>query len=224
MPKFNEPIPADWLEAVPALASEECTCVLTAVAEARRRADIFPPEGLVFNALAHSPLKSVKAVIIGQDPYHGPGQAHGLSFSVPDGMPAPRSLQNIFKEIKADIYGEEPFDTSPDLTRWADQGVLLLNTCLTVESGKANSHRRWGWENITDKIIQAVSDSSDACVFLLWGNHARAKSGLIDASRHLVLEAAHPSPLSASRGFFGCRHFSRANNWLEEQKISGIIW
>lgn len=183
---------------------------------------IFPPAGKIFAALDACPYDRVKVVIIGQDPYHGPGQANGLAFSVAPGVSIPPSLQNIFKEV-ADDMGT-PMPANGDLTRWAAQGVLLLNSSLTVKAGKPASHAGMGWEVMTDAAIKALSDGRENLVFLLWGAHAGKKSGLIDSSKHLILKAPHPSPLSAHRGFFGCRHFSRTNAYLKLHNVDPIIW
>ena len=183
---------------------------------------IFPPAGKIFAALDACPFDRVKVVIIGQDPYHGPGQANGLAFSVAPGVAIPPSLQNIFKEVTEDMG--TPMPTNGDLTRWAEQGVLLLNSSLTVKAGKPASHAGMGWEVMTDAAIKALSDGRENLVFLLWGAHAGKKSGLIDPSKHLILKAPHPSPLSAHRGFFGCRHFSRANAYLQLHNVDPIKW
>ena len=182
---------------------------------------IFPPGSQIFRAFDLTPMDKVKVVILGQDPYHGQGQAHGLSFSVPEGVPAPPSLKNIFKEIESDMGVR--MSGYPNLERWASQGVLLLNAVLTVRSGEAASHSKIGWEQFTDAVIRCISDRCDGVVFMLWGNFARGKSGLIDHSRHCVLEAAHPSPL-ARGAFFGCRHFSKANSYLESKGKNAIDW
>ena len=182
---------------------------------------IFPPGSQIFRAFDLTPLEDVKVVILGQDPYHGPDQAHGLSFSVPGNMPAPPSLKNIFKEIETDLGVR--MSGYPDLAKWADQGVLLLNAILTVRCGEAASHSRIGWEEFTDAVIRCISDSCEGVVFMLWGNFAKGKSVLVDRSRHFVLEAAHPSPL-ARGAFFGCRHFSQANNYLAAQGKTPIDW
>ena len=183
---------------------------------------IFPPGGLIFHALDSTPLERVKVVIIGQDPYHGPGQAHGLCFSVPPGVPVPPSLQNIFKEIKRDLNIDPPNHGS--LQHWADQGVLLLNTSLTVEQGKAGSHAGAGWQQFTDRVIEVVSQQRPHVVFLLWGAHAQSKERLIDPTKHLILRSPHPSPLSAHRGFIGNGHFSRTNRFLEQHGLAPIDW
>lgn len=188
----------------------------------RDNESIFPPQQFLFNAFALCPFDSVKVVILGQDPYHGAGQAHGLCFSVHDDIPIPPSLKNIFKELQDDL-GISPH-SSGDLTHWAKQGVLLLNTTLTVNEGLPNSHKGLGWETFTDAVIQKISDEKEHLVFLLWGAHAQKKGALIDREKHLVLEAPHPSPLSAYGGFFGCRHFSKANEYLIAHKESTIVW
>ncbi len=183
---------------------------------------VFPPGKEIFNAFQHCPLNAVKVVILGQDPYHGPGQAHGLSFSVKPGVPFPPSLLNILKEIKADIGSDMPADG--DLTRWADQGVFLLNATLTVRANQAGSHQNQGWEQFTDEVIRVVSSERENVVFMLWGAYAQKKAELIDSKKHLILKAPHPSPLSAHRGFLGCRHFSRANEYLLENGLAPIKW
>ncbi len=183
----------------------------------------YPPGGLIFNAFNLCPFDDVKVVIIGQDPYHEPGQAHGLSFSVGEGVPFPPSLQNIFKEIQNDLG--TPMPLSGDLTRWAKQGVLLLNATLTVRAHQAGSHQRRGWETFTDAAIKALNAGRDNLVFILWGGYARSKKALIDPSRHLILESVHPSPLSANRGgWFGNHHFSRANAYLRQHGKEEIEW
>jgi uracil-DNA glycosylase len=195
----------------------------TTVREAYRRGEsIFPPPSLVFNAFTHCPFNQVKVVILGQDPYHGKGQAHGLSFSVPDGVRIPPSLQNIYKEIASDI--STPVQTDGDLTRWADQGVLLINATLTVRESEPASHQGLGWEEFTDTVIRTISEKRENVVFLLWGKYAQAKESLIDTERHLVLKAPHPSPFSAHTGFLGCKHFSKTNAYLEKHGFSTIRW
>lgn len=183
---------------------------------------IYPKGNEYFNAMNFTPFDKVKVVILGQDPYHGPGQAHGLCFSVKPEIPAPRSLVNIFKEIKNDL------NIMPAkhgcLTSWAEQGVLLLNSVLTVQQGIAASHQGKGWEIFTDSIIAQLNEQRSGLVFLLWGNYAKAKGAIINKHRQLVLESAHPSPLSASRGFFNCRHFSKTNNYLKQQGLEEIDW
>jgi uracil-DNA glycosylase len=183
---------------------------------------IFPPGNLIFNAFNHTPFGKVKVVLLGQDPYHGPGQAHGLCFSVPDGIPKPPSLVNIFKELKDDLG--IPFPAHGNLTSWADQGILLLNATLTVRENQAGSHQNKGWETFTDAAISRLSENKDSLIFVLWGNYALAKRSLIDSSKHFILTAAHPSPLSASKGFFGCRHFSQINNLMDTMGHQKIDW
>lgn len=183
----------------------------------------YPPGSLIFNAFNLCPFDRVKVVIIGQDPYHEPGQAQGLSFSVPEGVPFPPSLQNIFKEIQLDLG--KPMPPTGDLTRWAEQGVLLLNATLTVRTHQAASHQRHGWEQFTDAAIRALNIGRENLVFILWGGYARSKAQLIDRSRHLVLESVHPSPLSANRGgWFGNHHFSQCNAYLREHGEQEIDW
>ena len=182
---------------------------------------VFPPDRQIFRAFELTPVSQVKVVILGQDPYHGPGQAHGLSFSVPDGVPAPPSLKNIFKEIESDLG--VAMSGYPNLENWARQGVLLLNAVLTVRCAEAASHSKIGWQEFTDAVIRHISDNCKGVVFMLWGNFARTKSELIDHSRHYVLEAAHPSPL-ARGAFFGCRHFSKANTYLTSIGRTPIDW
>lgn len=182
----------------------------------------FPPGNLIFNAFNTTPYDKVKVVLLGQDPYHEPGQAHGLCFSVNDGIPFPPSLVNIFKEIQTDIGTLVP--SSGNLTRWAQQGVLLLNATLTVREHQAGSHQRRGWETFTDSVIRLLSDTRENLVFILWGGYAQSKSYLIDGRKHLVLSSAHPSPLSAYRGFFGNHHFSLTNQYLISKGIEPIKW
>lgn len=183
---------------------------------------IFPPGKLIFNAFEICPFDKVKVVILGQDPYHGPGQAHGLCFSVPDGVDFPPSLQNIFKEIETDLG--IPVPKSGNLERWARQGVFLLNATLTVRAHQAGSHQNKGWENFTDKVIHLLAEQRENLVFLLWGSYAQQKGKFIDTNRHLVLQSVHPSPLSAHRGFFGNHHFSKANNYLISVGKEPINW
>ncbi len=188
----------------------------------RRGKRIYPPGPRIFGALDTTPFESVKVVILGQDPYHGPGQAHGLSFSVPPGVAVPPSLSNIFAEIERDLGINRPDHGC--LIAWAERGVLLLNSVLTVEHGKAGSHQGKGWEGFTDACIDALNREREGLVFLLWGSYAQAKGKLIDARRHRVLKAPHPSPLSAHRGFIGCAHFSRANQALASRGLTPIDW
>lgn len=184
---------------------------------------IYPPGPLIFNAFNHTPFKKVSVVILGQDPYHNPGQAHGMSFSVPNGIKPPPSLVNIYKEIKSDIGIPMPAEYG-NLTRWAEQGVLLLNAILTVRANEPASHQKIGWMNFTDAVIQKISDERSGVVFLLWGKFAQDKQILIDETKHLLLKAAHPSPFSADKGFFGCRHFSKTNDYLVKQGKEPINW
>jgi uracil-DNA glycosylase len=188
----------------------------------RAGAVIYPPGNLIFNALDSTPFERVRVVILGQDPYHGPGQAHGLCFSVREGVELPPSLRNIYREI-ADDLGCQP-SANGNLQPWAEQGVLLLNAVLTVERGQAGAHQGKGWERFTDRVVKELNDHREGLVFLLGGSYAMKKGDVIDRNRHLVLTAPHPSPLSAHRGFFGCRHFSKANAWLEKLGEQPIRW
>ncbi len=190
--------------------------------EEKKKFRIFPPGSLIFNAFNHTPFDKVKVVIIGQDPYHGYGQAHGLCFSVPNGIPKPPSLVNIFKELENDLGISPP--SYGNLEKWANQGVLLLNATLTVRENQAGSHQRKGWETFTNEAIRQLSAQKEGVIFVLWGNFAIAKKELIDSTRHPVLTAAHPSPLSANNGFFGCRHFSKINEILRNQGSQEIDW
>lgn len=211
----------DWLEPLkPEFAKPYYAQLYKKVKEEYTTHQIFPPSDMIFHAFEVTPLEDVKVVILGQDPYHGPGQAQGLSFSVPNDLPAPPSLQNILKELADDI-GVKP---NHDLTAWAQQGVLLLNACLTVPAGMANGHAGQIWEPFTDAVIRVVNQQEQPVVFILWGAYARKKKALITASQHLVIESAHPSPLSAYRGFFGSRPFSRANAFLKAQGQTPIDW
>ncbi len=209
--RFNEEFKKDYFARLTEFIREEY-----------RTGTIFPPGALIFNAFNLCPFDRIKVVIIGQDPYHGPGQAHGLCFSVRDRVELPPSLINIFKEIESDM-GYKP-NTSGNLERWASQGVLLLNATLTVRAHQAGSHQRKGWEEFTDSVIKLVNAEKQNLVFFLWGSYAQKKGESIDRSRHLVLESVHPSPLSASRGFFGNRHFSRCNDYLKEHSIEPVDW
>ncbi|MDD0974396.1 uracil-DNA glycosylase [Pseudomonas fontis] len=184
--------------------------------------EIYPPGPLIFSALNSTPLDQVKVVILGQDPYHGPGQAHGLCFSVQPGVPTPPSLVNIYKELQRDLNIAIP--THGYLQHWANQGVLMLNTTMTVERANAASHAKKGWQFFTDRIIEVVNEHQNGLVFLLWGAHAQSKRSLIDPEKHLVLTSVHPSPLSAYRGFIGCGHFSRTNKFLEQNGQAPIDW
>ena len=186
------------------------------------RYTVYPPMNDIFNSLRYADYDNIKVVIIGQDPYHEPNQAHGLAFSVKKGCPIPPSLKNIYAELEADL-GIPPCPHG-ELTEWAKQGVLLLNNALTVRRGQANSHRGKGWEYLTDRIIQCVNEKSDPVVYLLWGANAKEKTKIINNPRHLILTAAHPSPLSAYNGFFGCRHFSKTNKFLEDNGVEPVDW
>lgn len=183
---------------------------------------IYPPSDEIFSALMHTPIDKIKVVLLGQDPYHEPGQAHGMSFSVKPGVKTPPSLQNMYKELKDELGLYIP--NNGYLMKWADQGVLLLNTVLTVRRGEANSHKGKGWEQFTDAVISAVNTQDRPIVYFLWGSNARSKKNLINNPKHLVLEAPHPSPLSAYNGFFGCGHFKRANEFLEANGLKPIDW
>lgn len=192
------------------------------VERAQAGAVIYPPGNRIFNALNSTPFRQVRVVVLGQDPYHGPGQAHGLCFSVRLGVPTPPSLLNIFKEIETDI--DIPAPAHGCLQPWAGRGVLLLNAVLTVERGRAGAHQGKGWEHFTDQVVRLLNAERDGLVFMLWGSYAIKKGSVIDRRRHLVLTAPHPSPLSAHRGFFGCRHFSQANAYLEKNGQAPMDW
>lgn len=192
------------------------------VREEYKSCQVFPPPKFIFNALDSVPVDRVKVVILGQDPYHGPSQAHGLSFSVPDGVPLPPSLQNIYKEIETDLGHKK--HASGNLERWAKQGVLLLNATLTVRAHQAGSHQNKGWELFTDAIIHHLAETKEHLVFVLWGNYAQRKGAFIDTSKHLVLKSAHPSPLSAFNGFFGSKPFSKTNEYLRTHNQTPINW
>ena len=213
-----------WETRVPLMAAGYHRDLVAKVDALRQTATIYPAPERVFYTLRLTPFEAVRVIIVGQDPYHGPGQADGLAFSVPEGVKAPPSLRNIFKEVQRDVYNGEPRAFSTDLTRWARQGVLLLNASLTVEVHKAASHKGLGWRALTDQIIAQLSINREHLVFLLWGSHAQSKRPLIEAARHLILEAPHPSPLSAHRGFFGCGHFSQANAYLVAHGSPPIVW
>lgn len=188
----------------------------------QHRAVIYPPGPQIFNALNSTPFDQVRVVILGQDPYHGPGQAHGLCFSVMPGVKTPPSLANIYREIQSDLGIDMPHHGC--LQSWSEQGVLLLNAVLTVERGQAGSHQGKGWETFTDEVVRLLNDKTQGLVFMLWGSYAMKKGSMIDRKRHLVLTAPHPSPLSAHRGFLGCKHFSAANDYLEKQQKQPIDW
>ncbi len=220
---FNVKIEPSWKEALDPEFEKPYFAALSGFLHAEKAAGkvIYPPGNAIFRCFELTPVDRVKVVILGQDPYHGPGQAMGLSFSVPQSVQAPPSLKNIFREIESDLGIH--MSGSPDLTPWARQGVLLLNTSLTVEAGAPMSHSRIGWAEFTDAVIRYLSDNKEGIVFLLWGRFAQGKKALIDTSRHHVLEAAHPSPL-AGGAFFGCRHFSKTNEYLINEGKSPINW
>lgn len=219
-PRIN----ASWLEVLrPQFESEYFARLKSFLIQERQQYVCYPSGNNIFAAFDHTPFDKVKVVILGQDPYHEPGQAHGLSFSVPDGVRIPPSLVNIIKEINSDLGMNIPL-TSGNLTHWADQGVLLLNATLTVRAHQAGSHQHQGWELFTDAAIQALAQLRSGIVFLLWGSFAISKAKYINPTQHLVLTAPHPSPLSAYRGFFGCRHFSQCNAYLQQQGLSPIDW
>ncbi|WP_114750409.1 uracil-DNA glycosylase [Pleomorphovibrio marinus] len=192
------------------------------VKSAYKKHTVFPQGKEIFNAFDKCPLPATKVVVLGQDPYHGPGQAHGLSFSVREGTPFPPSLLNIFKELKSDL--DLPIPSNGNLERWARQGVLLLNATLTVQAHMAGSHQNHGWEQFTDAVIKILSEQNEGLVFMLWGAYAQKKASIIQDDKHLKLKAPHPSPLSSHRGFFGCRHFSKANAYLESRGLTPIQW
>ncbi len=183
---------------------------------------IYPPENLIFNAFNKTPFNKVKVVILGQDPYHGAGQAHGLCFSVPNGIKIPPSLRNIYKELNTDVGFAIP--TSGNLEKWAAQGILLINSTLTVRDSEAGSHQKKGWEMFTDNVIKTISDKKENIVFILWGNYAKSKESLIDKEKHFIIKSVHPSPLSASRGFFGSKPFSKINSYLQSKGFDCIDW
>jgi uracil-DNA glycosylase len=219
----TEELPEDWREVLAdTVRSPEYAAVRAFVSKERAVHTVYPPEGQVFTALRLTPYAKVKVLLLGQDPYHGPGQAQGLAFSVAPGVPPPPSLRNMFKELQADVGAPPPRDGS--LVAWAEQGVLLLNAVLTVRAGAANSHAGHGWEHFTDAVIRAVSAKREPCVFLLWGRYAQKKLPLIDAERHVVMTGVHPSPLSAKGGFFGSRPFSRTNEALQARGRTQVRW
>ena len=213
----------DWLEPLkPEFAKPYYAQLYKKVKEEYTTHQIFPPSDMIFHAFEVTPLEDVKVVILGQDPYHGDGQAHGLCFSVQDGTPFPPSLVNIFKEIESDLG--KPIPQTGNLLRWADQGVLLLNATLTVRAHQAGSHQNKGWEEFTDAVIHRLTEERSHIVYILWGSYAQRKGAFIDASRNLILKSAHPSPLSAYRGFFGNKHFSKANDYLIATGQTPIDW
>jgi uracil-DNA glycosylase len=223
MGSMKDRLPADWKKVLKdVLASPEFEELEAFVARERREETVYPSEEDLFSAFRLTPYEEVKVLLLGQDPYHGPGQAHGLAFSVQPGVKPPPSLVNIFKELQSDVGAPKPKDGS--LLRWAEQGVLLLNAVLTVRQGEANAHARHGWEHFTDAVIQKVSDKPERVVFILWGAYAQKKKPLIDTSKHVILEAQHPSPLSAKKGFFGSHPFSKTNEALKKAGLEPIDW
>jgi uracil-DNA glycosylase len=223
MQKIDSKIEISWKLALnDELNSEYFRKLKSFLNEEKKKYEIFPPEDKIFSAFEYTPFDDVKVVIIGQDPYHEKGQAHGLCFSVSEGIKAPPSLVNIFKEIKNDLGIEIP--NIVNLEKWAQQGVLLINATLTVRAKQAGSHQKKGWEIFTDSVIKRLSENRKDLVFLLWGNYAKAKQKLIDENNHHVLTAAHPSPLSAYKGFFGCKHFSKTNEILKQHGKREIDW
>jgi uracil-DNA glycosylase len=223
MTQINPEIEESWRNAlIQEFESQYFIDLKNFLIEEKKQHIIYPPGNRIFNAFNLTPLDKVKVVIIGQDPYHGAGQAHGLCFSVPDGIIPPPSLVNIFKELKSDLNLIIP--KTGNLEKWARQGVLLLNATLTVRDSHAGSHQGKGWERFTDAVIKVISARRENVVFILWGNYAQAKAQLIDANKHFILKGVHPSPLSASRGFFGCRHFSQTNRLLSGAGMSEIDW
>ncbi len=218
-----KPLGGGWDELLaPLFKDEKYLKIREFLKEEYSRYTIYPDMYDLYNCFRFTPFESLKAVILGQDPYHEPGQAHGLCFSVKRGVPLPPSLQNIYKEIESDLKIKEP--DCGDLTKWAKEGVLLLNTTLTVRAHLANSHSKCGWAWFTDSVIKLISDKTMGTVFILWGGNARSKAPLIDESKHLILQCAHPSPLSAYNGFFGCRHFSKTNEYLISRGKTPIDW
>jgi uracil-DNA glycosylase len=223
MGAMKDRLPADWRKVLKGVVeSPEFEALERFVEEERREHTVYPSEEDLFSAFRLTPYTQVKVLLLGQDPYHGPGQAHGLAFSVKPGVKPPPSLVNVFKELQSDLGVPKPRDGY--LAPWAEQGVLLLNAVLTVREGQPNAHEGHGWERFTDAVIRVVSDKEEPVVFLLWGSYAQKKEALIDAERHVVLKAPHPSPLSAKRGFFGSRPFSRTNEALEERGREPIDW
>lgn len=222
---MNPKIEPSWMDKIGAAFAEPYMKTLREflVAEKSQGKIIYPPGSLWFEAFNRTPFNKVKVVILGQDPYHGPGQAHGLCFSVLPGVKVPPSLLNIYKELNSDLGLNMP-PNNGDLSHWADQGVLLLNATLTVEAHRAGSHQNRGWEQFTDTAIATLNTETEGLVFMLWGSYAQKKGAHIDQSKHLVLQAPHPSPLSAHRGFLGCRHFSLANQYLESKSLPAIDW
>ena len=223
MDTTNPKIEAEWLEVLKEeFAKPYFNELKSFLLDEKKAYRVYPPGNRIFAAFDHTPFSKVKVVILGQDPYHGDGQAHGLCFSVPDGISIPPSLVNIYKELHSDVGIQIP--QTGNLEKWANQGVLLLNATLTVRANQAGSHQRRGWENFTDEVIRKLSAKQSGLVFILWGSYAQAKETMIDTSKHFVLKAVHPSPLSVYRGFFGCRHFSKTNELLISIGKTPIDW
>ena len=223
MEKATPQLEPEWLEVLqPEFNKPYFTELKSFLLEEKRTNKVFPPGNRIFAAFDHTPFSKVKVVILGQDPYHNDGQAHGLCFSVPDGVAIPPSLVNIYKELNSDL--DIPIPRSGNLEKWANQGVLLLNATLTVRAYQAGSHQKRGWENFTDEVIRQLSARHSGLVFILWGSYAQAKESMIDTSKHYILKAVHPSPLSVYRGFFGCRHFSKTNELLVGAGKEPIDW
>jgi len=223
MEKPEPKIEQEWLDILrPEFEKSYFTELKSFLVEEKKLYRVYPPGNRIFAAFDCTPFSKVKVVILGQDPYHGDGQAHGLCFSVPDGIALPPSLVNIYKELTTDL--EIPIPKSGNLEKWAKQGVLLLNATLTVRANQAGSHQRHGWENFTDEVIRQLSARHTGLVFILWGSYAQAKEALIDTSKHFILKAVHPSPLSVYRGFFGCRHFSKTNELLVTARKEPVDW
>jgi len=223
MVQINPQIEQSWKEALTSeFNSDYFVALKSFLVQEKQKFTLYPPGRKIFDAFNRTPLEKVRVVILGQDPYHGKGQANGLCFSVSEGIPAPPSLVNIFREIREDLG--IPIPRHGNLERWADQGVMLLNATLTVRASQPGSHQGKGWEKFTDKVIKTISDKKTGVVFILWGRYAQAKEVLIDQQKHFILKAAHPSPFSAYNGFFGCRHFSKTNELLTKQGLTPIDW
>ncbi|MBT3622411.1 MAG: uracil-DNA glycosylase [Flavobacteriales bacterium] len=223
MKKLNLQLNSDWKTFLKEeIKSDDFKKIISELSAERKHHTIFPENEMIFNAFNQTNIDELKVVILGQDPYHGKGQAHGLSFSVPEGVKTPPSLRNIFKELKSDL--NLPISNNGNLSTWAEQGVLLLNSTLTVREKEAGSHQKIGWEIFTDNIIKKISDKKEGIIFLLWGAFAQKKSALIDKEKHHILTAAHPSPFSAYRGFLGCKHFSKTNKILINNNKQPINW
>ncbi len=223
MPEINPRIEGSWKDILmDEFSSQYFSELRDFLVEEKKKFRIYPPGNLIFNAFNRTPFNRVRVVLLGQDPYHGKGQAHGLCFSVPEGIPQPPSLVNIFKELNSDL--SIPLPAHGNLEKWTSQGVLLLNAILTVRANQAGSHQNRGWEKFTDSVINNISEKRTGIIFLLWGKYAQAKEQLIDTNKHYILKAAHPSPYSADNGFFGCKHFSRTNEILSKQGLEKIDW